>query len=90
MLKTLKFFFMGFHKGAMNIMLHAAGLAMLVIGASSRNIMLIASAVLLAEAGHLYNHFTRIVKYEQGVIPIQAAFSILLIAILMLVFGWFA
>jgi len=56
--------FLDFHRGALNIACHIAGLTGLFFSIYGTNWLLLTASVLILEAGHLYNHLAGIRKYD--------------------------
>jgi hypothetical protein len=65
--------FLQFHKGILNICIHAIGIALAVYGVWQNNWFLIVVAPLIMETGHIYNHVRRIKPYPVSVLPLQLA-----------------
>ena len=57
-------YFLDFHKGTINIILHILGLGGLLYSIHEQKLTIFIAALIILESGHLYNHFTGIKKYN--------------------------
>ncbi len=90
MINQAKYFFIHFHSGAVNIILHLASIPVIFLGLMNKSILLIVAGTVMQEAGHIYNHVTGKHKYSLKLVPAQIILFILIIIPLMYLFGWFS
>ena len=57
-------FFIHFHKGAVNIVLHIAGFLLLFYSLFIVDWKLFATSIIIIEVGHVYNHIAKIEPYD--------------------------
>ena len=57
-------FFVHFHQGVVNILLHAIGFFVCFYALWQQDILLFALGVVMLESGHIYNHFAGLQKYD--------------------------
>ena len=62
--KRAIYYFLGFHKGAVNIVLHVIGFVGMFYSISKLDLVLFTIFLVMLESGHAYNHFAKIKSYD--------------------------
>jgi len=92
-IETSKFFFTGFHKGTINIILHIISFGVMFYGLVIKDTLLVILGVaVIDELGHLYNYFIlykRNPKYGIRMVPYQLLYASMGLVVLLKIFGWY-
>lgn len=69
--RYLTFFIHDFHQGAVNLVFHFIGIAILIWGLARWNLLLMVMSFFIMEIGHLYNHLKGIERRGRNTILMQ-------------------
>ena len=93
LVEQVRVMFTTHHGGTVNLTLHILSIPIIVVGLIQHRVSLIGLGALLEVAGHVYNYLVRFDSDQRikagRVLPVQAALSIVVFALLLKLFRWF-